>query len=70
MTEVEKLRQMAIDNYETDHGFMCECSDQADYEAAIAEHGTAAKAWSLHMRCIEAQKETQAYYDIDPKEGW
>lgn len=70
MTEIEKLKKMAIDLYNVDDGEMSECFDAEDYAEAIARHGTAEAAWAWHLRIVGAQKETQACYDIDPQEGW
>lgn len=63
MTEVEKLKQMAIDRYAVDGGVMHECFDAEDYAEAIAKDGTAEAAWAWHIRIVEAQRETQACYD-------
>jgi hypothetical protein len=64
MTEVEKLKQMAIDRYNEDGGVMYECSEDKDYESEIKQHGTAEAAWAWNLRIVEAQKETQACYEV------
>lgn len=64
MTEIEKLKQMAIDKYAEDYGVMNECFDDADYAEAIAKDGTAEAAWAWHIRIVEAQREAQACYEV------
>lgn len=63
LSEVAKLKQMAIDKYADDHGVMCECFSHDDYVEAINKDGTAEVAWVWHLRIVGAQRETQACYD-------
>lgn len=66
--EIAKLKQMAIDKYAEDYGVMCECFDSQDYIDDIVKYGTAEAAWVFHVRCVEAQRETQACYEVDAKD--
>jgi len=57
--QVDKLKQMAIDLYNEDAGFMYECTSDAEYVALIKEHGTAKKAWAWHMCIINIKRDEQ-----------
>jgi hypothetical protein len=63
MTEIQKLKQMARDLYETDGGEMLECFSDTDYAQLIEQKGTAEKAWAFHLRILEAQREAGGFYE-------
>ena len=63
--QIDALKALAEENYEQDGGVMSETYDAADYGRDITEHATAAKAWAFHMRIVEAQRESQAAYEVD-----
>ena len=63
--EVQKLKLKAHVSYAEDGGYMCECSDDADYVAMIEEDGTAADAWEWHMRILSVHRENCAVYDAE-----
>lgn len=62
-TETEKLKTLAIEQYEIDGGEMCETFDAADYAELIAEFKTAAAAWAWHLGITEARREAGGYYE-------
>jgi hypothetical protein len=62
-TEIEKLKILAVEQYETDGGEMLETSDASDYAKLIAEHKTAAAAWAWHLRITEARREAGGFYE-------
>jgi len=62
-TEIDKLKTMAVDQYEIDGGEMLETFDLADYAELIAEFETAARAWAWHLRITEARREAGGFYE-------
>ena len=56
-TEIDKLKTLAVDHYETDGGEMLETFDAADYAELIAEFETATAAWAWHLRITDARRE-------------
>ena len=62
-TEFDKLKQFAIDRYELDGGVMYESMDDDELIELIQKFETAENAWSIHMRIIDAMKESQSCYD-------
>lgn len=63
--QAQALKQIALDRYDVDGGTLYECSDAADYEALIAQHGTAEAAWNAHLDIHCIRREIQAGYDAD-----
>jgi len=61
--EINILKALAADQYETDGGEMLETFDASDYADLIAEHKTAAAAWAWHLRITEARREAGGYYE-------
>jgi hypothetical protein len=61
--EIDNLKSLANEQYETDGGEMLETFDAADYAELIAEHKTAAAAWAWHLRITEARREAGGYYE-------
>ena len=61
--EINKLKTLAVDQYETDGGEMLETFDASDYADLIAEHKTATAAWAWHLRITEARREAGGYYE-------
>ena len=57
--QVDKLKQLAIEKYDQDAGFMYECTDDAGYVELIEEHGTASKAWKFHLQIINIKRDEQ-----------
>lgn len=62
-TEIDKLKTLATEHYETDGGEMLETFGAADYAELIAEHKTAAAAWAWHLRITDARREAGGYYE-------
>lgn len=62
-TEIEKLKTLASEQYETDGGEMLETFDASDYAELIAERKTADAAWAWHLRITEARREAGGYYE-------
>lgn len=61
--EIDKLKALAIEHYETDGGEMCETFDASDYADLIAERKTAESAWAWHLRITEARREAGGFYE-------
>lgn len=61
--EIDKLKTLAIEQYETDGGEMLETFDASDYADLIAEFKTATAAWAWHLRITEARREAGGYYE-------
>lgn len=62
-TEIQNLKTLASEQYETDGGEMLETFDAADYADLIAEHKTATAAWAWHLHITEARREAGGYYE-------
>lgn len=56
--QIALLRNTARTNYEVDGGMMAETYGTEEYDAAILEHKTAARAWKAHTKTIAAAKES------------
>jgi len=67
--EADKLKQLALDNYELDGGTTTECCDHADRVELIKQHGSAAAAWAAQIRKYETTREIQACYDTGVEES-
>jgi len=61
--EIDKLKALAVDQYETDGGEMLETFSADDYAELIAEHRTATAAWAWHLRITEARREAGGFYE-------
>jgi hypothetical protein len=61
--EAARLKQIALERYATDEGFLYECSESSDYEHAVSVHGTAEAAWAEHLKVHEIQKENGGFYE-------
>jgi len=62
-TEIDKLKTMAIEQYEIDGGEMLETFDAPDYADLIAEFKTATAAWAWHLGITEARREVGGFYE-------
>lgn len=60
--QLNKLKAIALDQYDADGGEMFECFDDADY-LDLLEGRTADEAWALHLRIVEASREAGGFYE-------
>lgn len=61
--EVNKLRDMAMRNYDADEGMMYECTDEKGYQEMVKGYRTADAAWAAHMDILPARREIGGYYE-------
>ena len=61
--ELDKLKAIALDQYDADGGEMAECFGEDDYIELIEKHKTAQAAWAWHMRITEARREAGGFYE-------
>ncbi len=62
-TEINKLKTLAVEQYEIDGGEMLETFSDGNYSELIAERGTAEAAWEWHLRITEARREAGGFYE-------
>lgn len=63
VAESNKLRELALKNYDIDEGVMYECTDEEGYQAMVKEYGSADAAWAAHIDILPARREAGGYYE-------
>lgn len=64
--QVQELRQLGRDQYEVDGGVLEECYDDQALADMIDADGSVQEAWAFHLGVVDAKRESQACYDLEP----